>query len=81
MHGPLREYFSNRRFVFIDADKCVGCALCLRCCPISGVLRESEDGQKIVVAARGLCAGCMKCFDRCPARAINLRTRQEAGWA
>jgi Na+-translocating ferredoxin:NAD+ oxidoreductase RNF subunit RnfB len=66
------EYFRSRRFLVIDEEKCVGCDLCFKICPISGVLLPSENGH-IVIAQRLLCAGCAKCVERCPSRAIQLK--------
>lgn len=77
MHGPLRAAFVHRRFIAIDEDLCVGCAMCTKACPLKNVIRIDKGTGKAVVFAPYYCAGCLKCADRCPSKAIRSVTFDE----
>lgn len=56
-----------KRF-YIDADKCTGCAACVRLCPIGNIgMRGSlpEIGER--------CLTCGACYHNCPSAAIRYR--------
>jgi NAD-dependent dihydropyrimidine dehydrogenase PreA subunit len=74
MPGPLRSTFLNRRYVRIDAGRCVGCTLCVQACPNHGALAYDQQARKAYVKKRWLCAGCLKCASRCPNAAISIDT-------
>ncbi|MDR0499796.1 MAG: 4Fe-4S binding protein [Coriobacteriales bacterium] len=74
MYGTPREFLENRLSIVINAQKCVGCTLCMRFCPLGTVLEQGSDGR--VHRSREMaCAGCMKCIDRCPNAAISAIRR------
>ena len=72
MHGPQRDALLHRRFIDIEAQKCVGCGRCVQTCPLGGVLVLDSCSCKALVATPFRCAGCGKCVERCPSRAIIL---------
>ncbi|MCR5047601.1 MAG: EFR1 family ferrodoxin [Saccharofermentans sp.] len=51
----------------INADKCVGCGLCVKLCPMNNISVESE---KAVPASQ--CTMCYRCINKCPKQAITL---------
>ena len=59
-----KEYSSKLK---INADKCVGCGLCVKLCPMNNISVESE---KAVPASQ--CTMCYRCINKCPKQAITL---------
>ena len=58
-----------------DYDNCIGCASCVRLCPM-GYL-TMEDGRP-VIKERRKCIGCGHCAATCPKQAVELL---EDGWS
>jgi len=50
---------------YIEPDKCVGCLLCLKSCPVRAIRGERK---KVHVIDQQLCIKCGACFDVCPAK-------------
>lgn len=48
---------------YIEPDKCVGCLLCLKSCPVGAI---SGERKKVHVIDQKLCLKCGACFDVCP---------------
>lgn len=48
---------------YIDPEKCVGCLLCLKNCPVEAI---SGERKKVHVIDQELCIKCSVCFSVCP---------------
>lgn len=59
-----KEYSSKLK---INSDKCVGCGLCVKLCPMNNI---SLAEGKAVPAAQ--CTMCYRCINKCPKQAITL---------
>jgi len=59
-------------YAVIDKDKCKGCTLCERVCP---VLAVKVENRKAVVDLEN-CLGCANCEQRCPETAITMTGRE-----
>lgn len=59
-----------------DADKCVGCGMCIKVCSPAAITKSVENiegGQKITMHFDlGSCTFCQMCADFCPRKAIEL---------
>ncbi len=54
----------------IKKDKCVGCSLCSRICPVNAI---SGEVGKTYVIDQNICIKCGKCFESCRFNAIERR--------
>jgi len=50
---------------YIEPDKCKGCMICLRNCPVDAI---SGERQQVHVIDQDKCTRCGTCFEVCPAR-------------
>ena len=52
----------------IDPEKCKGCGLCQKNCPVSAIEGEARDKR---VINQDKCIKCRTCIDTCPFHAIS----------
>ena len=52
---------------YIDPDKCVGCSLCAKICPVKCI---SGEPKKIYLIDNDACIKCGACKEKCPVKAI-----------
>ena len=58
------------RVFVIDVDKCTGCTLCLKKCPVNAIYGTQRNPHFIV---ENKCIGCGNCFDVCKFSAIYVK--------
>lgn len=59
-----RKYSSDLK---IDSDKCVGCGICEKLCPMNNITIKDKKA-----VAGSSCAMCYRCINKCPKQAITL---------
>lgn len=57
--------YSNK--IKINPNKCVGCGICERACPMANLILE--NGRAV---SQGRCTLCYRCFSVCPKQAITI---------
>ncbi len=62
---------------YVDPDRCVGCLLCVKTCPVSAIKGELKY---IHIIDQSLCTKCGQCLEICPPRiaAVTKLTGKEA---
>lgn len=58
-----------RQVAFIEEDICIGCALCLKACPVDAIVGARRQMHTVVSTA---CTGCALCVPPCPVDCIRL---------
>ena len=67
------ELFATNYIIQIDEEKCTGCGLCVKRCPMDALTRE---GKKIIIN-QDRCIGCGVCAVKCSTKAAQLYSRQK----
>lgn len=64
------RYLSNVVTLKLDADKCIGCGMCLEVCPHAVFTMEQK---KALIVDRDACMECGACARNCIADALSVR--------
>lgn len=62
--GKTKKYSDRLK---INAEKCVGCGLCVKLCPMENIVVENQ-----IAEAGSRCTMCYRCVNHCPRQAITL---------
>ena len=68
-----------RALAVIDEAACIGCALCLKACPVDAIVGAAKRMHTVIDAS---CTGCELCLPVCPVDCIALVTTdaEVSGW-
>jgi len=64
MHRPWHD-----SMVVVNADRCIGCAMCVNACPIGAVILDPKEGT---ASKCDLCGEEPQCVKYCPANVLRL---------
>ena len=72
-HIPLNPAFGHprpRRVAIIDETRCIGCALCIKACPVDAIVGAAKHMHTVLASG---CTGCDLCIAPCPVDCIDMR--------
>ena len=53
----------------VDEAECIGCALCLKACPVDAILGAARHMHTVI---EDVCTGCELCIEPCPVDCIEM---------
>lgn len=56
---------------WIDEARCIGCAVCLRACPVDAIVGARRHMHTVIEVE---CTGCELCVEPCPVDCIEMRS-------
>lgn len=65
LFGHKTKHYTDR--LKINQEKCVGCGLCIKVCPMKNIYLETSKAR-----AKDQCTMCYRCISKCPKQAITL---------
>ncbi|RTK98917.1 MAG: RnfABCDGE type electron transport complex subunit B [Proteobacteria bacterium] len=69
-HGTIDE----RKIAFILEDKCIGCTLCIKACPVDAIVGANKMMHTVITTD---CSGCDLCAPACPVDCIEMHPDPE----
>jgi electron transport complex protein RnfB len=68
--NPQHGVESEKMVAVIDEDRCIGCVLCLKACPVDAILGASKQMHTVIADE---CTGCKLCIAPCPVDCIEMQ--------
>ena len=77
--NPLYGAEGPRSVACVDESGCIGCALCLKACPVDAILGARQRMHTVI---ESWCTGCGLCLQVCPMDCIALENVSDhaTGW-
>jgi Na+-translocating ferredoxin:NAD+ oxidoreductase subunit B len=68
--NPAHGVETEKMVAVIDENRCIGCVLCIKACPVDAILGASKQMHTVIADE---CTGCKLCIAPCPVDCISLR--------
>ena len=69
---PYEYTERSRGHIEIDIDECIGCGMCVRCCPCGTLSVDKLQGTWSI--DRFDCIACGYCVEKCPKKCLHMVT-------
>jgi Na+-translocating ferredoxin:NAD+ oxidoreductase subunit B len=67
--NPAHGIEAEKMVAVIDENRCIGCVLCIKACPVDAILGASKQMHTVIADE---CTGCKLCIAPCPVDCISL---------
>lgn len=68
--NPAHGVETEKMVAVIDENRCIGCVLCIKACPVDAILGASKQMHTVIADE---CTGCKLCIPPCPVDCISLQ--------
>jgi Na+-translocating ferredoxin:NAD+ oxidoreductase subunit B len=68
--NPVHGVHKPFSIAVIDEAACIGCALCIKACPVDAILGAAKQMHTVITAE---CTGCELCLSPCPVDCISMQ--------
>jgi electron transport complex protein RnfB len=72
---PQFGEFQPKTLAFIIEEKCIGCVLCIKACPVDAIVGANKLMHSVIQAQ---CTGCELCIPVCPTDCIEMHALEYA---
>lgn len=62
--------FQPKTLAFISEEKCIGCVLCIKACPVDAIVGANKLMHSVI---QNQCTGCELCLPVCPTDCIEMQ--------
>jgi electron transport complex protein RnfB len=75
--NPAHGTIAPKTIVKIIEDECIGCALCLKACPVDAIVGANKMIHTVIATE---CTGCDLCIPACPVDCIEIIADPDENW-